>query len=322
MARGDGGKVIFTDRDDHALFLHRLGEVCRSHGWWIHAWVLMGNHFHLLVETPEPNLVSGMKLLLGAFSQGWNRRHGRRGHVFQGRYKSVPVAGESAGDAAQFKVVADYIHLNGPGGRGGGGRAGNLSGFDGGGRPGYRSGKGPDWLVCDRVLGAHHLSADERGRRAYVQALEARAAEGGKLTPAAMAALRRGWFLGDESFRAKLLAMIRTDAGAARGKGSHSGEPVAEHGLREAERLVAAGIAELGLADVGGSLTKARKGDPRKVALATLVKSRTSAGNQWLADRLAMGHNRSVSRLIRQGRDDAEVGKHLIQLAKMLPVGD
>jgi REP element-mobilizing transposase RayT len=51
----------------------------------------MGNHFHLLLETPEPNLVSGMKWLLSAYSQGWNRAHMRRGHVFQGRYKAVPV---------------------------------------------------------------------------------------------------------------------------------------------------------------------------------------------------------------------------------------
>ena len=112
MARGDGGKAVFIAKDHHLLFLHRLGEVCCSRGWCVHAWTLMGNHFHLLLETPEPNLVSGMRLLLGAFSQAWNRRHSRRGHVFQGRYKGVPVAGASAGDASQFKVVADYIHLN------------------------------------------------------------------------------------------------------------------------------------------------------------------------------------------------------------------
>ena len=89
MARGDGGRVVFAERDDHLLFLHRLGAVCRSRGWRVHAWALMGNHCHLLVETPEPNLVSGMRLLLGGFSQAWNRRRHR--HVFQGRYKSVPV---------------------------------------------------------------------------------------------------------------------------------------------------------------------------------------------------------------------------------------
>jgi hypothetical protein len=63
----------------------------------------MGNHFHLLLEPPEPNLVSGMKWLLSAYSQGWNRAHMRRGHVFQGRYKAVPViASDSAGDGASW----------------------------------------------------------------------------------------------------------------------------------------------------------------------------------------------------------------------------
>ena len=62
----------------------------------------MGNHFHLLLETPEANLVSGMRLLLGSFGQGWNRRHQRRGHVFQGRYKPIPVTGERASDPFQF----------------------------------------------------------------------------------------------------------------------------------------------------------------------------------------------------------------------------
>ena len=112
MARGDGGKAIFIEKEDHLLFLHWLSRVCGSHGWRVHAWVLMGNHFHLLLETPEANLTSGMKILLGSYGQAWNRRHQRRGHVFQGRYKSIPVAGELASGPFQFRVVADHIHLN------------------------------------------------------------------------------------------------------------------------------------------------------------------------------------------------------------------
>ena len=112
MARGDGGKRVFLGREDHESFLYWLEQVCASHGWRVHAWVLMGNHFHLLLETPEANLSAGMRVMMGAFSQAWNHRHRRRGHVFQGRYKAVPVAGGSAGDGSQFKVVADYIHLN------------------------------------------------------------------------------------------------------------------------------------------------------------------------------------------------------------------
>jgi REP element-mobilizing transposase RayT len=72
MARGDGGKTIFETDEDRVVFVSRLGEASISHGWRVHAWVLMGNHFHLLLETPQANLVAGMKWLLGTFSQGWN----------------------------------------------------------------------------------------------------------------------------------------------------------------------------------------------------------------------------------------------------------
>lgn len=67
MARGEDGKDVFEDDSDRTFWLSRLGEVCGSHGWRVHPWVMMGNHFDLLVETPEPNLVAGMKWFMGVF---------------------------------------------------------------------------------------------------------------------------------------------------------------------------------------------------------------------------------------------------------------
>jgi REP element-mobilizing transposase RayT len=64
MARGDGAKQLFLGKEDHESFRHWLEQVCGSHGWRVHAWVLMGNHFHLLLETPEANLAAGMRVLL------------------------------------------------------------------------------------------------------------------------------------------------------------------------------------------------------------------------------------------------------------------
>lgn len=323
MARGDGGKAIFIEKGDHLLFLHWLGRVCGSHGWRVHAWVLMGNHFHLLLETPEPNLVSGMGILLGSFGQGWNRRYQRRGHVFQGRYKSVPVTGERASDPFQFRVVADYIHLNPARAGLAGGGGGKLAAYEWSSLPAYRRGKGPPWLVFERVLAAFELAENGRGRRAYVDYLEKRAAEdGGKLSDAAMAALRSGWYLGDATFREQLLGLVKKGSRLLLKKGSHSAAPVKSHGEAEAERMVMRGLEETGLADEAGRLIRTRKGDPRKVALASVVKARTSVGNEWLAQRLEMGHNRSVSRLIRQGNDNPEVRKLCTKLEKMLPCED
>jgi putative transposase len=323
MARGDGGKVIFLTKEDNLLLLHWLGRVCESHGWRVHAWVLMGNHFHLLLETPEPNLVSGMQLLLGAFSQGWNRRHQRRGHVFQGRYKSIPVAGERASDPFQLRIVADYIHLNPARAGLAGGSRGKLAAYPWSSLPAYLYGRGPQWLVCERVLAAFELARDVRGHMAYATYLEQRAKlDGGGLPESAMTALRRGWYLGDATFRDKLLGSMQKGSKRLRNKGSHSGAALAAHGEAEAIRLVTDGMRVLGLANDGVWPATARKGDLRKIALATLVKTRTCVSNEWLARRLDMGHNRSMSRLIRQGKDHHEVLKLRSQLEKMLPCED
>ena len=99
MARGDGGKRIFLDDEDAKGFFFRLAEVCERCGWKVHAYVLMANHFHLLLETPEPNLVDGMRYLMGTFSQGWNARHQRRvmcsrvaTNPFPSRANALPMA--------------------------------------------------------------------------------------------------------------------------------------------------------------------------------------------------------------------------------------
>lgn len=79
MARGEGGKNVFEDEIDRKVWLERLGEVCGSYGWRVHAYVLMGNDFHLLPDTPEPNLVAGMKWFMGVFCprSAHAMRHGR-----------------------------------------------------------------------------------------------------------------------------------------------------------------------------------------------------------------------------------------------------
>jgi len=91
-----------------------------------------------------------------------------------------------------------------------GGVQGKLTEYEWSSLPAYRRGKGPTWLVCERVLGAFELAQNGRGRRAYVKYLEKRAAnDGGNLSKAAMTALRRGWYLGDEAFRDRLLDLVK-----------------------------------------------------------------------------------------------------------------
>ena len=109
MNRGDRRELIFIDDADRQRFLDTLGEACAKTGWQVHAYVLMPNHFHVVVETPQPNLVAGMKWLLGTYTSRFNRRHKFFGHLFSGRYKSLIVGGSGSG---YLKSVGDYVHLN------------------------------------------------------------------------------------------------------------------------------------------------------------------------------------------------------------------
>jgi len=77
MCRGDRREAIFADDRDREMFLGTLGQMCARSGLRVHSYVLMSNHYHLLVETPEPNLVAGMKWFQGTYTQRFNARHPR-----------------------------------------------------------------------------------------------------------------------------------------------------------------------------------------------------------------------------------------------------
>ncbi len=97
MNRGDRREPIFKDDEDRKRFLATLGECCGKTDWQVHAWCLMLNHFHLVVETPRANLVVGMKWFLGTYTARFNRRHKLFGHLFSGRYKALVVDGSGNG---------------------------------------------------------------------------------------------------------------------------------------------------------------------------------------------------------------------------------
>jgi REP element-mobilizing transposase RayT len=97
MNRGDRREAIFEDDEDRQRLLKALTEACEKTGWQVHAHCLMRNHFHLVIETPQPNLVAGMKWLLGTYTSRFNRRHKEFGHLFSGRYKALIVDGSGNG---------------------------------------------------------------------------------------------------------------------------------------------------------------------------------------------------------------------------------
>ena len=106
-SRGDRQEAIFDDDQDRTGFLNIVGEVVLQFRWCCHAYCLMGNHYHLMIETRQGNLTKGMRQLNGVFTQWSNRRHRRSGHLFQGRYKAILVDRD-----AYFLELSRYVMLN------------------------------------------------------------------------------------------------------------------------------------------------------------------------------------------------------------------
>jgi REP element-mobilizing transposase RayT len=106
-SRGNERKAIFRNESDFSTFIEVLNDVCERYNWVIHAYCLMANHYHLLIETPDANLSKGMRQLNGVYTQRFNRNYQRVGHLFQGRYKSILVDKDS-----YLLELCRYIVLN------------------------------------------------------------------------------------------------------------------------------------------------------------------------------------------------------------------
>ncbi|MDT8403638.1 REP-associated tyrosine transposase [Sulfuriflexus sp.] len=196
-SRGDRQEEVYLDDTDRLTFLEILGDVCDRFNWHVHAYCLMSNHYHLLVETPDANLSLGMRQLNGVYTQRTNRRHHRVGHVFQGRYTAIIVQKES-----YLLELARYIVLNPV-------RARMVHSAREWPWSSYRATTGqttrPDWLTTDWILAAfgnRKLAA----MRAYWTFVSE-----GKNQPSPWAGLTNQIYLGDEVFVEKLQRELGPD---------------------------------------------------------------------------------------------------------------
>ena len=298
LDRGDRREAIFKDDADRRRFLETLGEACARTGWRIHAYVLMSNHYHLMIETPQANLVPGMRWFQTTWTMRFNTRHRLSGHLFQGRYKAVVV---DAQESRYFAVLSDYIHLNPV-------RArmvhldGRLFDFPWSSYPLYAARKGrPVWFEPRTVLGEMGFEDTAAGRRAYAERMRARAVE--ELTqehePTERSELRRGWCLGGEGFRERMLRVLDATAEKLRRPrlSPMDASVQRDHGLDEARRLLEEGLRCLGVERE--ELPRLKKGDPRKAALAVRIRARTTVPNAWIAEHLQLGHVSRVNQCAR-----------------------
>jgi putative transposase len=294
MCRGNHQEPIFKDNRDCEIFLDTLGDVIGRMGWKLHAFVLMGNHYHLLTETPEPNLVDGMRWFQGTYTQRFNSRHKVWGHLFQSRYKALPV---DEGD--YFSTVADYIHLNPARARCLDVDHGRLVDYKWSSFCGYaRTSVRPDFLTVDRVLEGRGFTDDTSGRRRYGNYMKRRVLDiqcsGSPMEAEEQwKAIRRGWAFGGDEFREKISTLAD---GVMKGKdtASYSGGSRKMHDARRAEELLKRGLDVFGMKE--DDLSLLRKGDVRKKVIAWIIRKNTGVKNEWISERMYMGHPNSVSR--------------------------
>ena len=281
MNRGDHREAIFKDDQDREVFLRSLDQACQKAQWQVHAYCLMRNHFHLVIETPQPTLVAGMKWLLGTYTSRFNRRHRQFGHLFSGRYKALLVDGSGDG---YLKTVCDYVHLNPVRARQI--EAGQpLQAFRWSSYPLYLGAprQRPAWMRVDRLLGEWRISKDNSaGRAVFAQGMERRRTE---QAGQEFKRLERGWCVGGEDFRRAMLEQVGTEPGT-----SHYGEAVQEAVEVRAERFVCERLKAMGWTEQ--DLAARRKGHPRKVQLAAALRAGTTMPLAWIAQPPGMGSRR------------------------------
>ncbi len=283
--RGNYRSWVFESDGAKESFEKTLLEASERSGWILHAYCVMGNHFHLALETPEPNLSEGMRWLQSSFATRFNRLRKESGHIFQGRFKSIVVE-----DVERMGWLCHYIHLNPV-------RAGVCSVqalkeyrhssyfhlWDKRRRP-----KPLDFTAC--LEGAGGLGDSPAGRRKYAQYLEWLTEDEPKQKAFLFERMSKGWALGSREFKKALLEDDKTLRACLE---------LGVDEAREMRELAWEARLDRCLSVLGKSESDVQadlKSADWKVAIACFMKKRHLSRNGWLADRLGMGAESAVAR--------------------------
>ena len=311
MARGQRRDLIYRDDRDRGDFLELLGKASQRYGWEVLGYVLMGNHYHLLLETQEPNLSVGMHWLQTSFGTRHRLRHGLSGSVFGGRYKALLIER----DARHLGTVLEYIHLN-PWRAGlvtleeglESNRWSSLCGYVA--PPKKRS----SWLAAATGLTWLDFPDTAAGRRRYLKTLEERTAGGTRLSDEARALetdwktqLRRGWYFGGQEFQEAMLKRASKQL-------KESGDPrgVIAGVRKDISASDALQLVEKACDCWGMKLDELRaraKGDGQKVLLAWVVRERYAVSLGWLSETLKLGVAAAACRLLSRIKDTSLLSK-------------
>lgn len=287
--RGNYRSWIFEDEGAKHSFERTLFEACERARWRLFAYVVMGNHFHLALETPEANLSEGMRYLQSVFAMRFNRLRKESGRLFQGRFKSILVEG-----GERLGWLCHYIHLN-PVRAGICGVAG-LGGYRFGSYRFLPSAKGRprflDLAPCLEAAGG--LRDTPAGRRKYGQYLEWLAEDEPRQKAMAFDRMSKGWALGAREFKQALLQDEKAALSEVALGGADKRELRELGWERELERCLRA------LGAQAGEIELAAKSADWKIAAAAWLKTKRLCSNVWLARRLSMGDPSAVCRHVGQ----------------------
>lgn len=290
--RGNYRSRIFLAKGASEAFEKVLFQACERLGWHLSAFVIMSNHFHLAIETPEPNLSVGMKWLQGTWVMRNNRFRRRTGRPFQGRFKAILL------EPAALATVTSYIHLNPH-------RAGiepieQIGSYRWSSLYHYLKKDRPPSLNLDSVLSAiGGIKESVYAHKKYVAYLRFLAENEPERKLLAFDSLSKGWCVGSIEFKKEAIQSLNLKTAGIEGAqllGMDSG------GFKEARELQwekdLQAYAKSAAVNLNALETK--KSASEKVLLGCLMKQTTSVSNSWLAKRLSMGQPASVSQFVRR----------------------
>lgn len=285
ISRGNYRKNLF-DQGAAVSFEKALFEACGKCQWRLHAYVIMGNHYHLALETPEPNLVDGMRWLQGTFGNRFNAFRKERGHVFQSRYQSLVVE-----EGRPLLGLVNYIHLNPV-------RAGmveleSLHEYPWSSYPKFFKGRTPAPLHRQRFLASLEFPDSTKGMRQYARHLELAEESDPSARDALASRYCHGWAIASQEYR-KVLKTLYSEKDEVEGWGGPE--------LDELREVKWARALEAAMRKAGKTTESAvgdRKAAPWKVCIARELRATTTASNAWIAENLNMGHPTRVCNLIR-----------------------
>ena len=290
MARGNLRQNIVADDFDREALVARLGGDVVRFRWRLLSFVVMTNHLHLFVQTPEPNLAQGMQSLLSGYANRQMKRRGQPGHLFQGRYRCQLVEDES-----YFCEISRYLHLNPV-------RAGLVThprDYFWSSYPGYEDPRKQWPFVAENDLlsswqGRFGGDADSL-RRHYVDfvAAGARVEEAGP--PALWKAAKQGWIIGSDAFVKRMRDRMRAEAST-----SARLSPEARTLDRALELNVVLEAVKAHYRVGDEELSRRRRGEETQVraAAAWFARRYTTASRAILADRLGLSRPESVPKLV------------------------